>query len=227
MADATIFGLETMLEIDEGMAEDDRLHLMQTKQTDVLELLRWDLTVEFAQDQTPVRFPLVFELGCIALVSALEVGLMDFAVLWVRENSEVRQREAIKRIKVPLGAYDAMSDYERSAYIVRELFRGLKEKSMKPGIDSFQQMFSILGLEVVPTESTPRNILELAARRNVYVHRGGVADQRFIDLCPWSELLAGSVIPHDWNLFRDFTLAVSDYADSVERAVNGEPADSN
>jgi hypothetical protein len=117
-----------------------------------------------------------------------------------------------------------MSDHERSTYIVGELFRGVKERNVKPGIEPFQQTFSLLGLEVIPAESTPRTILELAARRNVYVHRGGVADQRFVDLCPWSELLPGSVIPHDWNLFRDFTLAVNDYADSVERALQEEAA---
>jgi hypothetical protein len=166
---------------------------------------------EFAQLELDRGFPLLYAHTVVGLWGALEVLVEDFAVSWLRDHPELLRQEQISKVKISLGEYESLPAEERVRYLVVQLQREMKA-DIRTGISSFESLLSVLNLSGPVDDATRRNLFEMHNTRNVIVHRGAVADQRFVSACAWKELDVGDdvrVSKEDYVRFRE---ALIDYA---------------
>ncbi len=129
----------------------------------------------------------------------------------------------LKKVKGPLVDFLGASDDERAEWLSQELKLVVKITLIK-GVGRFEAVFDAIGLGG-PVEDEPRRaFLELSEIRNAIVHRGGRADRRLVERCPWLGLEVGGELQVESTRFSSYFLAVHWYvAELAARNVRGTP----
>lgn len=154
----------------------------------------------------------------VLLWGALETSIRDFAVRWIQHRPDARRTSAIARIKVEFGEYDALDEEGRIRYLVGILERDTGA-SLKPGVGRFGAILKPFGICPKCTADQRRILFELAAIRNVIVHRAGCADARFVELCPSLGYEVGNSVRVTSDAFSSYVSVTSEYvAQIVESA---------
>ena len=135
----------------------------------------------FAQKQINRNFATLYAQTLISLWSNLENTLLTFLLSWILNEPTSKEQEQVKNIKVSLAKFGAMSEEERAEFIFDEI----KKKRPAPGITQFEDLFKLFGLPGNVDEVTTRTMFEMFKIRNVFAHRGGIADKKFTTDCPW------------------------------------------
>jgi len=86
-----------------------------------------------------------------------------------------------------------MNDEERIWLLVHELERILFQEGPS-GIKRYEKMFKMLGFRAGLNTEAVRHLSELYCMRNLFVHQRGVADRRFLEVCPWLRKTVGDII---------------------------------
>lgn len=166
---------------------------------------------ETAADERAADFPLLHGTGVILIWGALEAAVRDFLVRWLTVFPDERKIPELQKIRVSVGEYDPLSEEERMRYVV-----GIAERewsaALKPGAGRFDSLLKPFGLAPDRPAELTTTLLELAATRNVIVHRASVADKKFVDLCPWLNASVGQRVNVGSSDFQRFIMAASEYA---------------
>lgn len=182
------------------------------------ELQRSEEMAAIAARQVEQGFPLLFAQATIAAWGALETAIRDFLVRWLAAYPQSRTSERIGKLRVRFSDYEALEHEERMRFLLGELERDIGA-TLKPGIARFECLLAEIGLGGAIDDQERRKLLEMAAVRNVLVHRAGVADRRFVELCPWLNHSVGDQIVITGKEYHRFRSATLRYAASVlERA---------
>ncbi len=128
----------------------------------------------------------------------------------MHHESSAKTIEAIQKLKVSLGEYEAMDSDERCLYIIDRLQQEMESRNRR-GIDRFELLFAAFGFETSLDERLKRDLLELYFVRNLLVHRRGIADRKFIQSCPWLRLSVGEQITITSAAYKKYTHAVLAY----------------
>lgn len=104
------------------------------------------------------------------------------AVVWLTHRKALLKTVEFSSIKVPLGDFQNMSTSERIEFILDQVPRS-------PGVGGGSPRFEILmdkvGLGGALDDELRRALIEVHRVRNVYAHRGGIADRKARAACPW------------------------------------------
>ena len=169
-----------------------------------------------AQSEVDKGFATIFAQAIIVAWGALETAVRDFLVRWLATFPSARQSPAVSKIRIRFGDYEALSPGERMEYLLSELERELGAP-LQPGVGRFESLLSALSIGGPVDPVLRRDLLELAATRNVLVHRAGVADERFVALCPWLGLQAGAEVRVSQEQYHRHLGAVYRYAGVIVR----------
>jgi hypothetical protein len=150
------------------------------------------LHAEFAAGEIASDFRLLHSHSIVGVWGALETMVFDMATAWLLNVPNARQVEAVTRIKVSLALFDAMDEEDRMRSIVHELERGQGQRS---GIDRFEMLLDPLFLTSSYPSVLAENLFIVQQIRNVFAHRRGVADGRFVTACPFIDLAVGDPVP--------------------------------
>jgi hypothetical protein len=145
---------------------------------------------ELAQREINSDFPLLHQHMTLSAWSSLEATIREFVAQWLVRVPTARQVEKIRKIKIPLCEYDALSPEDRSYFVVDLLEREVSAP-LKQGVNRFESLLQIFGLDGPVEDDTSKTLFELSNVRNNLVHRRGIADRRLIEACPWLGLKAG------------------------------------
>ncbi len=137
-----------------------------------------------AQREKDGDFSTLYEYAALFTWGALESAVRDVCVNWLIHIPESRTNEEVSSIKIPLGDYEALTSNDRMRFVVSTLEQSTSA-ALRPGIGRFEAILKPIGLGGGVDDDVRRTLLELSAVRNLLVHRLGVADERFIQLCPW------------------------------------------
>ena len=89
----------------------------------------------------------------------------------------------MSEVKLTVGDYQSLSKDERLRHIVVELQRSTKA-DLKRGIGQFSALLNAVGLDWGPNDDVRDALYYHHQLRNLIAHRGGVADRRFVEVCP-------------------------------------------
>jgi len=120
---------------------------------------------------------LVLGQGIVTLWDYLEVFVHDLLGVWMAYRPDTPTRLASEKIKLTgdLVEYEHLPEDERYTQLAKLLLGKVSEI----GIDAYEKAFKIVGLSGAPPPNTQSVLDEMRRRRNVLVHRGGVADRAF------------------------------------------------
>lgn len=169
---------------------------------------------DMAAKEVAADLPLLHSAASVLVWGALEAAFRDFLVRWLVVYPNARLVPEFNNVRVRVTEYESFEGEDRMRYLVGILERELAA-TLKPGTGRFECLLKPFGIRPQVTEQHRRDISELAAVRNVIVHRAGVADARLIQLCPWLQLAVGDHVVVGRKAFLRYVEATNFYADSL------------
>ncbi len=162
-----------------------------------------------ARPEAEKGFPLVHGHALLGLWSALEAMVEDAIVAWIIDKPETLQSADFAKIRVPLAEFSRMDAEDQALYLVSEVQRDSK---LAQGITRFERLFDAVGLGGSVNEEVRKAIFEAQQVRNALAHRGGFADRRLVEACPWLELNPGHRLSVTHRKFLYYMQAMRMYA---------------
>jgi hypothetical protein len=141
----------------------------------------------FAKQQKRNGFSYLFSLAVVRLWSILEAMVDDLVVDFLRRPDECKDKDLIYSLKGPLLEF-ATAPPERQADFLTERLKDVVKAGLQAGVGRFEAMLDPIGLGGGIDPDVRRVLFELSQVRNAIVHKAGIADQRFIENCPWLNL---------------------------------------
>ena len=186
---------------------DDTLSAASTKQR--IQVCKQE--AELAQREVDEGFPILHAQATIALWSALENAVRLFVTRWLENFTGALHVEAVQRLRVRIGEYENLDGEDRFFYIVDQLERELSAP-LRSGVTRFETLLEPFQLSGPIDDSLRQNLFELNQVRNVLVHRGGKADCRLVEACPWLGFAVGDHVIITKDAFSKYNESVLAYA---------------
>ncbi|PMS38049.1 hypothetical protein [Trinickia symbiotica] len=162
-------------------------------------------------------FPLLHSASTVLVWGALEAAFRDFLVRWFVVYPSSRTASEFNNVRVRISEYEALSGEDRMRYLVGHLEREFAA-ALKPGVGRFECLLKPFGIFPKITDAQRRTLCELAAVRNVIVHRAGIADSRLLELCPWLDIEVDRHLVVGRRMFLGYVEAANAYATSLVNA---------
>lgn len=146
----------------------------------VAEVTRLERLAKAEVDQ---GLPLLHNAALVLMWGALETSIRDFLVRWLLRYPSCLQLPPVAQLRVRVGEYEALSSSDRMRFLIGLLERDLGS-SLKPGVGRFTSLLKVFDLTPIVDDACRSNLFVMAAVRNVIAHQAGIADDRFVELCP-------------------------------------------
>lgn len=199
---------------------DDEAGIKRDPEPDELKRREWAKgRAELAQNEVNQGFPLLHEQAAVDIWATIEVLAKELAAAWLENYTGATQIDAVRRIRIRLADYEAMSPGERYDYLVSELERELSA-ALKSGVNRFETLLEPFGLSGPVDDTTKKELFELSHVRNVIVHRRGAADKKLIEACPWLGLRPGDPVKIDSDAYHRYFDAAFEYEKIVLDRLN-------
>ena len=146
-----------------------------------------------AESEIANDFPLLHSHALMGAWGALEGMIEDLTISWMQHNPSVLDEPKLARIRVPLIEFQQMGDQDRLRFLVTQL-QGDLGLELKSGATKFESLLAVFGLGGPVDERVRDVIFETQNLRNVFAHRGGVADRKFVTNCPHLQYNIGDAV---------------------------------
>ena len=144
--------------------------------------------------------------------------MRSFSASWLANWPGAWQTEAIKKLRVNLGDYDALEPQDRCLWVVDLLDKEAKGP-FKKGVGRFESLLQPFKLDGPVKKECQKTLFELSQLRNAIVHRIGHADRKLIEECPWLSLKPGERIKISSEMWMRYDEAVTQYVLEIIRRV--------
>lgn len=165
-------------------------------------------------EQVATDYPLLHGSATVLLWGALEAAVRDFAVRVLERFPAIRTGESFRGFKIRVADYEALDTQDRMRFLLEMLERETGAP-LKPGIGRFDVILQALGVSPRISSAVRRDLAEMAATRNILVHRASIVDARFIALCPDLGLCVGDKIRVSGPQFHRYEAAVLEFMRDV------------
>lgn len=166
-------------------------------------------------------FPLLYANSLIGLWGAFEACLDDLCLLFLQCVSRERLSNALSSARVKIGEYLALDDDDRWRWLLAQLQKA-ETTSLRTGVGQFESYLKPLGISPQIESGVRTTLFKIKAMRNLYAHRAGRADRKFLE--EWPDHPAGIdqlVVPTNNQLLAAHTAMVM-YVESIHRCVLSE-----
>ena len=172
---------------------------------------------ELAQREVDEGFPFLHAQGTVALWGALENVIRLFIARWLENFPNALEAEVVQRLRIRIGDYERLQGEDRFFYILDQLDRDLSAPP-RSGVKRFEMLLEPFDLSGPIDDSLRKTLFEMSQVRNVLVHRGGRADRRLIEACPWLGFSVGDPVTITQDAYRRYMESVGAYvADLIAR----------
>ncbi|WP_166867891.1 hypothetical protein [Salinibacterium sp. ZJ70] len=163
-------------------------------------------------------FPLLHSHALVGAWGAVEAAVADVCVESLRLRPALALSEPLSKVKVNAGLLLHMGEAERARYILDEYSNGQRVGG-RSGVSQFELRLDAVGLGGL-VDPNIKKVLHLAkAMRNVIAHRGGVVDDRFVEVCPDAGFVAGQPLHVSYEQVCSVVLALVHYLEEVNNRV--------
>jgi hypothetical protein len=156
-----------------------------------LKELKW--AAELAKSEIESDFALLHSHTLMGSWGALEGMIKDLVISWMQHNPSVLDDPRITKVKVPLVEFQKMGDHDRLRFLVTEIQRDLGLE-LKSGATKFESLLALVGLGGSVHRKVRDALFECQNLRNLFAHRGGVADRKFVANCPHLKYSVGDTV---------------------------------
>jgi len=177
---------------------------------------RADEMAALAKSEVESDFPILHGQTAVSLWGMFEAILEDFCIEWMESYPRALDNPQICRLKLPLVQFINMNKREQCRVILHELQRATGVE-LAAGVTVAEKTLDVFGLVPTVEPDLRRNIFELHQVRNVVVHRGGIADKKFVDACPWTGIVTSARIQLGTEDYRRYAGSVDQYLSAVVR----------
>lgn len=161
-------------------------------------------TAKVADSEMKNDFSLLHSHALMGAWGALEGMIEDLSISRMQHDASILDEPKFAKIRVPLVEFQVMSESDRLRFIVAELQRDLGLE-LKSGATKFEPLLAVVGLSGFVDRRVRDAIFEAQNLRNVFAHRGGVADRKLVSNCPHLSYKIGDSVKIDSKVFsRDF-----------------------
>jgi hypothetical protein len=167
-----------------------------------------------AQAELTSELPILHSAATVLIWGALETAVRDFVVRWLLQNPTSRQAAEFKNIRIRLLDYEMLDGEERMRYLLGVIEQELGAP-LKPGVGRFMCLLKPLGIVPAVSDEERRTLNELAAVRNVIVHKAGIVDGRLLELCPWIPVREGEALQIGFSQFSGYVRVASFFVASI------------
>jgi hypothetical protein len=150
----------------------------------------------------------------VTIWGALETMVMDVVVTWLIHRPAILSTPKIAEMKVPYSAFESLTREERMDALANELDR---QRGIRAGVQRFEGVLDAVGLSGSLDPQLTKNVYEMQQVRNVFAHKRGIADRRFVTACPHLGYTVDDRITIGRDTWTDFTVTVVAYADVIGR----------
>jgi hypothetical protein len=152
---------------------------------------------DFARKQGDSGFSYLHGLAVVRLWTILEALVEELALERLSDPEQTSRFPEVRELEGPLLGFAAADSAERASILLELLTHKLRAK-LGPGIGRFEQLLQAVHFGGPVNPSVRRALLELWAVRNLIVHRSGMVDARFAELCAWLHVKVGEplIVPH-------------------------------
>ena len=178
--------------------EDDKLDLANVK-------------AEKAQKEIDAGFPTVHAHSLLGLCGAFERFIEDLFIAGIASDPSLLSSESFSKVKVPLSVIYGLADEDRNRAILAEASR-TAGFDLAGGVTRFERILDLVQLGGQVPAKIRKLVFQAIEIRNVWAHRGGVADARFVETCPDSGYAVGDKIEMKTEVFMPFMYAFNMYA---------------
>lgn len=138
-------------------------------------------------------FPLLHANALVGLWGALEACINDLCLLWLQCMDRRELGDALKGNRVKLGEYLSLEEEDRWLWILDQLQRS-DGGSLRAGIGQFESILKPLGVSPPVDDAVRTTLFRIKAMRNLYAHRAGRADAKFLKEWPGHPASVGKVV---------------------------------
>ena len=135
-----------------------------------------------ARAEVDTDFPLLHAHSLVTVWGALDAMIEDTVVAWLTHRPSLLQHGDFASVRVPVAEFQSMTLNERIEYLIAQV---PQPTGVGGGVPRFEALLGRIGLVGSVDDEVRRALIEAHQIRNVYAHRGGIADKRAIASCPW------------------------------------------
>jgi len=139
---------------------------------------------KLAEREVDTGFPVLHAWAVVGLWTLLEAMVRDLVATWLKRKPTAWRCECVAGLRVRIGEYQAVPEYQRHAFVADLLERELGA-GLRAGVARFETLLEPFGLAGAIPKRLRREIFELGQVRNALVHRAGKVDRQLLDACPW------------------------------------------
>jgi len=173
----------------------------------------------FAKEEVTSSFARVHAHHAVATWAAIETAVEQTLVNHIRKMPEAPT--LIVKSAPGLKAEQIRTTTEKDAKDT--ILNWARALAPKPIMSRYVVMLKAFGLALSMSLDEERALSELVEMRNVLLHRGGVADQKFADKCDWTKIKPGQSITIDVADMKRYFDAASTFAGGLIGAVAKSP----
>jgi hypothetical protein len=173
-------------------------------------------TIELLEDEKRKGFPQHYGMTAIGIWSALDAYLDDILAQCLMHNPPFLKTTSVAALNGPLLPFSKLPSRDQYRHLGERL---LTETSGERGVERYEATLKKLGLGGAVNSAFIRLLKELNAVRNLFAHRRGIADRKFLEQCPQLNAASGEEFLINEDLVVEYVLAVLGYGTTVAKRV--------
>lgn len=154
----------------------------------------------YARRESEAGFPIVHAHALLGLWGALECLVEDLFLASLESDPSILGEEPFRKIRLPVGMLLLASDDDRLKAILNEASRA-SETDLALGVSRFERLLRMVHADGRVPSRIKESMFQAQQIRNVWAHRGGYADARFVERCPQLGFSVGQRIDLDPSNF--------------------------
>lgn len=136
-----------------------------------------------AKRESEAGFPIVHAHSLLGLWGALECLVEDLFLATLESEPSILAEEPFRKIRLPVSMLLADSNAERLRAILSEATRA-SDADLALGVSRFERLLRMVHADGPVPSRVKDSMFQAQQIRNVWAHRGGYADARFVERCP-------------------------------------------
>lgn len=167
--------------------------LFRILELDSSKIKRAEWKAEQARREIDAGFPNLHAHALLGLFGALECLVEDLFVASVRHDTSLLGADRFARVKIPLTAIFGTDEDQKYQLIMSEASRTINS-DLAIGVSKYEGMLGLVGLGGPIPRLVRDYVHEGQQVRNVWAHRGGIADARLVQHCPNAGFVVGAPV---------------------------------
>lgn len=202
-------GLQGLISVSEMYAQIDEA--LGTDSSKTPRFQRINRSADYARKEIAAGFPHLHAHSLLGVWGAFECLVEDLIAAMLEAHPNVLETPGFEKVKVPASLLAVTSASDQARAIVIEAKRTLGS-DLTVGTTKFEKLLGLVGLAGPVPRIIADKVFLAQGIRNVWAHRGGIADARFVMHCPQAGVDVGDRVNLTSGDFLSLMHAIHMYA---------------